>query len=184
MVVPTYNERDGVSELTRLVRGVHRTWSSRVVIVTTILRTARARSPTTSSSAVRVIHVRETGTQTVVAGFAAATADIVGVMDAVSHPRLVRGCSRADSDRRRIVVASRACPGRRRTGAFVMAVVALGLSPFWPLRRSRCAQPFSSAAVVHGVSSGRRVQICLELLVRAWPQRLVELPYQFDDRAR
>ena len=25
-------------------------------------------------------------------------------------------------------------------------------------------------------------KICLELLVRAWPQRLVELPYQFDDR--
>ena len=25
-------------------------------------------------------------------------------------------------------------------------------------------------------------KICLELLVRAWPRRLVELPYRFDDR--
>jgi dolichol-phosphate mannosyltransferase len=25
-------------------------------------------------------------------------------------------------------------------------------------------------------------KICLELLVRAWPERLVELPYRFDDR--
>ena len=25
-------------------------------------------------------------------------------------------------------------------------------------------------------------KICLELLMRAWPTRLVEIPYQFDDR--
>ena len=28
----------------------------------------------------------------------------------------------------------------------------------------------------------RGFKICLELLVRAWPTRLVEIPYQFDDR--
>ena len=142
---------------------------------------------------VRVIHrAGKLGLGTaVVAGFAVASADVVGVMDAdFSHPpalvpRMLATFTATDAD---IVVASRYVPG--------------GSTPNWPFRRrllSRAAcllarplTPIRDAAsgfflIRREIVRSVRIQaggfkICLELLVRAWPQRLVELPYRFDDR--
>ena len=78
-----------------------------------------------------------------------------------------------------------------------------GSTPNWPFKRrllSRVGVPAGAAAVAdsrRGVrllpdSRDRSPQsvaikaggfkICLELIVRGWPTRLVEIPYRFDDR--
>ncbi len=87
-----------------------------------------------------------------------------------------------------MVVASRYIPG--------------GSTPDWPfgrrlLSRAACllARPLSPIrdaasgfflirrSIVRGVTiKAAGFKICLELLVRGWPRRLVELPYRFDDR--
>jgi dolichol-phosphate mannosyltransferase len=127
----------------------------------------------------------------VIAGFGVASAPVVGVMDAdFSHPPAlvpvmlsVFRATEAD-----VVVASRYIPG--------------GSTPDWPWRRrlmSRfaclLAQPITPIRdassgfflIKRSLAEGASIQaggfkICLELLVRAKPVRLVELPYRFDDR--
>ena len=100
-------------------------------------------------------------------------------------PKMYAGFKSANAD---VLVASRYIPG--------------GSTPNWPFSRklmSRVAcllaRPLSP---IRDAASGfflirraiaRRVdikaggfKICLELVVRGWPTRLVELPYRFDDR--
>ena len=68
----------------------------------------------------------------------------------------------------------------RRIMSRVGVSAARGLSPirdaasgFFLIRRS----------IARGVQiKAGGFKICLELLVRAWPTRLVEIPYRFDDR--
>ena len=119
-------------------------------------------------------------------------ADVVGVMDAdFSHPPALvpTACfATFKATGADVVVASRYVPG--------------GSTPNWPLRRrllsrvacmlARPLSPIRDAAsgfflIRREIARGVRIKaggfkICLELLVRAWPHRLVELPYQFDDR--
>ena len=197
VVVPTYNERDRLAELVgRLFEAAGRAGVALELVVvddnspdgTGALADELARSHT-----MRVIH-REgklgLGTA-VVAGFGVAAGGIVGVMDAdFSHPpamvpKMLAAFRAAGAD---VLVASRYVPG--------------GSTPSWPLKRrllSRAAcllaRPLSP---VRDAASGfflikreiaRSVtikaggfKICLELIVRAWPRVLVEVPYQFDDR--
>lgn len=197
MVVPTYNERDRIAELARTLftncaqHGVE----LELVIVddNSPDGTGAIADELALEHNVTVIHrAGKLGLGTaVVEGFAAASADVVGVMDAdFSHPpalvpRLLAMLEATEAD---VVVASRYVPG--------------GSTPNWPFRRrllSRAAcllarplTPIRDAAsgffvirrdIVRGVQiQAGGFKICLELLVRAWPQRLVELPYQFDDR--
>jgi dolichol-phosphate mannosyltransferase len=197
MVVPTFNEREGIAELTRTLfaacaqHGLH----LELVIVddNSPDGTGAVADELATQHCVHVIHRSgKLGLGTaVVAGFAAASADVVGVMDAdFSHPpalvpRMLATFKATSAD---IVVASRYVPG--------------GSTPNWPfarrmLSRVACllAQPLTP---IRDAASGffliRRdiardveiqaggFKICLELLVRAWPRRLVEMPYQFDDR--
>jgi dolichol-phosphate mannosyltransferase len=197
MVVPTFNERDRIVELTEALFDACSAHGVQLELVivddnspdgTGVLADDLARKHN-----VRVIHRSgKLGLGTaVVAGFGRATADIVGVMDAdFSHPPAIvprmlatlRGMA-ADA-----VVASRYVSG--------------GSTPNWPLRRrvlSRIACLLARPITpIRDAASGfflirreiaRQVtieaggfKICLELLVRGWPRRLVELPYQFDDR--
>ncbi len=197
IVVPTYNERDRLGELVdALFESAGRAGLALEVVIVDDHSpdgTGQVADDLAGTRRMRVVHRSgKLGLGTaVVAGFGVASADIVGVMDAdFSHPpALVPHLFEAmRAHRADLVVASRYVPG--------------GSTPDWPIRRrllSRLAcllaRPLSP---VHDAASGffliraaiaRRVtikaggfKICLELLVRGWPRRLVEVPYRFDDR--
>ena len=197
MVVPTYNERERIAELVRAVFAACESHGVRLEMVIVDDNspdgTGAVADGLTRSFRLRVIHrTGKLGLGTaVVAGFEAASAGIVGVMDAdFSHPpalvpRLLAALRATHAD---VVIASRYVQG--------------GSTPNWPIWRrllSRAAclaarplTPVKDAAsgfflIRHDVA--RRVairaggfKICLELLLRGWPERLVEIPYRFDDR--
>jgi dolichol-phosphate mannosyltransferase len=197
MVIPTYNERERIAELVESLGDV----CERAGVVLELV-VVDDNSPDGTGAIVddlartrrlRAIHrAGKLGLGSAVAeGFAVATAPVVGVMDAdFSHPPalvpdLLAVLVDIGAD---VVVASRYVPG--------------GSTPKWPtwrrlLSRAAClaARPLSP---VRDAASGFFVirrdiatrvpiqahgfKICLELLMRAWPIRLVEIPYQFDDR--
>jgi dolichol-phosphate mannosyltransferase len=197
IVVPTYNERARLAELVDAIFA-----GSDAVGLALELIIVDDNSPDGTGAVadelatryrVAVIHrAGKLGLGTaVVEGFNAASAPVVGVMDAdFSHPPallpvLYAAFRATGAD---VVVASRYVPG--------------GSTPAWPLwrralSRTACllARPLS---LVRDAASGffliRReialgvtiqaggFKILLELLVRAWPRHLVEVPYQFDDR--
>jgi dolichol-phosphate mannosyltransferase len=197
MVVPTYNERDRIGEL---VQALFEACTAHHIALELIIvddnspdGTGAVADALASRYRVKVLHrAGKLGLGTaVVEGFAAASAGIVGVMDAdFSHPpafvpRMLATFNATSAD---VVVASRYVPG--------------GSSPNWPLRRrllsrtaclmARPLTPIRDAAsgfflIRHDIATGVSIKaggfkICLELLVRAWPTRIVELPYRFDDR--
>lgn len=197
IVVPTYNERERLAEL---VRAVCEACDARGVRLEMVIvddnspdGTGQVADELAREFPVRVIHrAGKLGLGTaVVAGFGIARSRIVGVMDAdFSHPpalvpSLLAVFEATGAD---VVIASRYIPG--------------GSTPDWPLWRrllSRAAclaarplSPVRDAAsgfflIRHDLASSVAIRaggfkICLELIVRAWPERLVEVPYRFDDR--
>lgn len=197
MVVPTYNERDRLAELVaklfEAAAGAGIALELVIVDDNSPDGTGDVADRLARDFRMTVIHrVGKLGLGTaVVAGFGVATADVVGVMDAdFSHPpALVPAMLAAfKSTQADVVVASRYVPG--------------GSTPNWPVKRrllSRAAcllarplSPIRDAAsgfflikreIARNVSiKAGGFKICLELIVRGWPVRLVELPYQFDDR--
>jgi dolichol-phosphate mannosyltransferase len=197
MVLPTFNERERLAEL---VVAIFSACSARdiqleLVIVddnspdgTGALADALARE-----HRIRVIHrAGKLGLGTaVVEGFAVASADVVGVMDAdFSHPpalvpQLLQAFRATQAD---LVIASRYVRG--------------GATPDWPLKRrllSRAAcllarplSPVRDAAsgffvIRHDIARATTIKaggfkICLELIARSGARRLVEMPYRFEDR--
>ena len=197
LVVPTYNERDRLAELVQTLFD-----STRLARLELELVLVDDNSPDGTGAIadelarthrMRVIHRSgKLGLGTAaVAGFAVASADIVGVMDAdFSHPpalipSMLQVFRATDAD---VLVASRYIPG--------------GSTPNWPFKRrllSRIgcwlARPLSPIrdpasgfflirrSIAQGVTiKAGGFKICIELLVRGWPKRLVEIPYRFDDR--
>jgi dolichol-phosphate mannosyltransferase len=197
VVVPTYNERERIAELVHAVCGACEARGVRLEMVVVDDNspdgTGKVADELAQDHPVRVIHrAGKLGLGTaVVAGFGIARSHVVGVMDAdFSHPpallpNLLAVFRATQAD---VVVASRYIPG--------------GSTPDWPLWRrllSRAAciaarplSPVRDAAsgfflIRHELANGAAIRaggfkICLELLVRAWPERLVEVPYRFDDR--
>jgi dolichol-phosphate mannosyltransferase len=197
MVVPTYNERERLGELTGALFdacGQHHVELELVIVDDNSPDgTGAIADELAQTRRMKVIHrAGKLGLGTaVVAGFGVASADIVGVMDAdFSHPpalvpRMLSVLIATNAD---VLVASRYVPG--------------GSTPDWPasrrmLSRAACllARPLSpirDAAsgfflIRRSIADGVEIKaggfkICLELLVRAWPTRLVEIPYRFDDR--
>lgn len=197
MVVPTYNERDRLAELVTAVfaAAADHDLALELVIVddNSPDGTGAIADDLARSHRMRVIHrAGKLGLGTaVVEGFRVATADVVGVMDAdFSHPpamvpRLFAALQRTGAD---VVVASRYVPG--------------GKTPNWPWKRrvlsrfacllARPLSPVRDAAsgffmIRHSIVRDVEIKaggfkICLELLVRGWPTKIIELPYQFDDR--
>lgn len=197
IVVPTYNERDRLTELVNSLFVATR--SSGIALELVIVDdnspdgTGALADELATTNRMRVVH--RSGKQglgtAVVAGFGEATADIFGVMDAdFSHPpsfvpKMLAVLRATDAD---VVVSSRYIPG--------------GSTPNWPFKRrvlsrigcllARGLSPIRDAAsgfflIRREVASGVLIQaggfkICIELISRGSPKRLVEVPYRFDDR--
>jgi len=198
MVVPTYNERERLEHFVGTLVAVLRDAGidGEIIIVddnspdgTGALADRLARE-----LPVRVVH--RSGKlglgSAVMAGFAVARGEILGVMDAdVSHPPervpvLVEALRETGAD---VVVGSRYIPG--------------GGTRNWPLSRrimsraacllARLVTPVRDAAsgffmlrrpVIQGVEiRAAGFKICLELLVRGSVRAVVEVPYVFSDRA-
>jgi dolichol-phosphate mannosyltransferase len=197
MVIPTYNERHRLAELVRSL--FNATEPAGIALELVIVDdnspdgTGAVADELARTHPIRVVHRRgKLGLgSAVVEGFAAASADVVGVMDAdFSHPpAFVPTLFRAFRDTKAdLAVASRYIPGggtagwplKRRLLSRAGCLLARPLSPvrdaasgFFLIRRDVAQRAQIQA---HGFKIG------LELIMRAWPVRLTELPYQFIDR--
>jgi len=197
MVVPTYNERGRLAELVRAVFGACAPHGIELELVIVDDNspdgTGALADDLARTHRIRTVHrAGKLGLGTaVVAGFEAASGEVVGVMDAdFSHPpalipRMLDTFSATGAD---LVVASRYIRG--------------GSTPDWPIKRrllSRAAcllarplSPIRDAAsgfflIRRDIARGTTIKaggfkICLELIVRSGATRLVEVPYRFDDR--
>jgi dolichol-phosphate mannosyltransferase len=198
IVIPTYNERTRLGELVARVCDifVRHGIAGEIVIVddNSPDGTGAYAEELAQRYPVRVVHRSgKLGLGTaVIAGFAVARANVLGVMDAdLSHPPdvLPRMLAALDQYQADLVIASRYITG--------------GGTKNWPLSRramSRVAcllaRPLTSARdATSGCFLIRRhatedvrieaggFKICLELLVRGHVDSIVEVPYQFSDRA-
>jgi dolichol-phosphate mannosyltransferase len=197
MVLPTYNERDRIAELADAIFACCTVAGIQLELVIVDDNspdgTGKIADELARTRRIRVIHrAGKLGLGTaVVAGFDAASADVVGVMDAdFSHPPALvpRMLETFRETRADIVVASRYIPG--------------GSTPNWPFKRrllsrvacllARPLSPIRDAAsgfflIRRDIARGTTIKaggfkICLELIVRGGATRLVEIPYRFDDR--
>lgn len=198
IVVPTYNERERLEELVASVSRVfdaHRIVGEVVVVDDNspdgtggIADALAARYP------VQVIH--RAGKQglgsAVIAGFARARGEVLGVMDAdLSHPPsvlpgLLAALRALDVD---VVVGSRYIPGGgAKNWPFLrLAMSRLACVLAWPLTPVRDATSglfVVKREALEGVQiSAMGFKICLELLMRSRIASVAEIPYVFADRA-
>ena len=197
IVVPTYNERDRLGDLSEAMFQAFtaENLDGELVIVddNSPDGTGRLADELAAIHRITVIHrAGKLGLGTaVVEGFAAASAPVVGVIDAdLSHPprmlpRMLATMRREEAD---MVIGSRYIPGGGTsdwgTGRLLMSraacLLARGLTPvqdatsgFFLIRRD----------LARGVRiSAGGFKICLELLVRGRPAVVVEVPYVFQAR--
>jgi dolichol-phosphate mannosyltransferase len=197
MVIPTYNERAHLGALLERLFAACRTdaLSVRVIVVddNSADGTGQLADDWALQGAVQVIHrPAKLGLgSAVLAGFALADTEVVGVMDAdLSHPpelipRLYEALCSSDLD---MAVASRYAGGGGASswsiGRWILSRLGCWLSrPLTPVRdamsgffllRRDCAHPFDTPH--------RGFKIGLELLVRAHPRRVAEIGYRFVGR--
>ena len=197
IVVPTYNERDRLADL---VREIFRAYAAEGLDGELVI--VDDNSPDGTGAVADELAMRHRITvaaprgklglgTAVIEGFAAATAPIVGVIDAdLSHPpallpRMLAVMQSASAD---FVIGSRYIPGggtrnwglARLMMSRVACLMARGLTPirdatsgFFLIRRD----------IARGVRiSAGGFKICLELLVRGRPRSVVEVPYVFVGR--
>jgi dolichol-phosphate mannosyltransferase len=198
IVIPTYNERARLGELVTRVLDVCRDHhiAGEIIVVddNSPDGTGALADELAERLPLRVVHRRgKLGLGTaVIDGFAAARGSVLGVMDAdLSHPPdvLPRMLAALDSYGADLVIASRYVSG--------------GSTRNWPvvrraMSRFACllARPLTSARdATSGYFLIRRhaadqvqieaggFKICLELLVRGQVETIVEVPYDFVDRA-
>ena len=197
IVVPTYNERDRLADLVREVFAAYAAErvDGELVIVddNSPDGTGQLADELASRHRITVLHrAGKLGLGTaVIEGFAAASAPVVGVIDAdLSHPpallpRMLAVMQSASAD---FVIGSRYIPGggtrnwgfARLLMSRVACLMARGLTPirdatsgFFLIRRDLVRDVRISAG---------GFKICLELLVRARPASVVEVPYVFAGR--
>jgi len=197
IVIPTFNERD---RLTDLVAAIFAEYDAAALEGELVIvddnspdGTGRLADDLAQRHRITVVHrAGKLGLGTaVIEGFAAATAPIVGVIDAdMSHPpallpRMLAAMRAASAD---VIVGSRYIPGggtrnwetSRLLMSRVACLMARGLTPvrdatsgFFLIRRD----------LAQGVRiSAGGFKICLELLVRGRPASVLEVPYVFEGR--
>jgi dolichol-phosphate mannosyltransferase len=198
IVVPTYNERERLEHFVRTLVGVleRAGVNGEVVIVddNSPDGTGQLADALAEQLPVRVVH--RSGKlglgSAVMAGFAVAKGDILGVMDAdVSHPpervpALLGALERTGAD---IVVGSRYVRGGGTKNwpasrAIMSRGACLAARLVTPVRDAASGFFVLRRAVVRGVEiRAAGFKICLELLVRGSVRSVVEVPYVFSDRA-
>lgn len=197
IVVPTYNERERLRDLVESIFAAYAAerLDAELIIVDDNSPDGTGAIADELAAAHRITVLHRAGKQglgtAVVAGFERASAPIVGVIDAdLSHPphvlpRMTAVMQQSGAD---VVVASRYIPGggvrnwplARRAMSRFACRLARGLTPvrdaasgFFLIRRELAGRVTISAG---------GFKICLELLVRARPSLVIEVPYVFEDR--
>ena len=197
VVIPTYNESGGLAKLVARVFEAARAAGVSIELIVVDDNspdgTGAIADELALSYRMRVVHrAGKLGLGTaVVAGFNVASADIVGVMDADrSHPpmlvpKMLAAFKATGAD---VLVASRYVPGGSTAnwpaGRRLMSRVACLLArPLSPIRDAASGFFLIRRSIAQGVTiKAGGFKICLELIVRGWPTRLVEIPYRFEDR--
>ena len=197
IVVPTYNERDRLPEL---VDAVFRAYASEALDAELIIvddnspdGTGALADELAKEHRITVIHrAGKLGLGTaVIEGFAAASAPVVGVIDAdLSHPpsllpRMFAVMRETSAD---VVIGSRYIrgggthnwPAGRLLLSRAACLIARGLTPVRDATSGLFLIRRDLATTVR-ISAGG-FKICLELLVRGRPGIVVEVPYVFEGR--
>ena len=198
VVVPTYNERD---RLAALVEAIFAAYADEHVDGELVIVDDNSPDGTGALAdelarryRITVLHrAGKLGLGTaVIEGFAAASAPIVGVIDGdLSHPprllpRMLAVMQRRQAD---IVIGSRYIPGGGTRnwgpGRLLMSRAACLLARrLTPVRDATSGFFLIRRDLARGVSiSAGGFKICLELLIRARPARVVEVPYVFEGRS-
>lgn len=197
IIVPTYNEADGLSQFAESVFTVLRDFNidAEMVIVddNSPDGTGKVADELAQRYNLRVLHrAGKLGlASAVVDGFRVARGGILGIMDAdLSHapsaiPRLVKAIRDGDAE---LAVGSRYVPGggtkdwpfRRR---FVSAAACWLARPFTSVHDATSGFLFMRRAVVEGVQLNPiGFKIGLEIIAKGHYKRCVEVPYVFRDR--
>jgi dolichol-phosphate mannosyltransferase len=197
LIVPTYNERDRLPELVRAVFGAYQAAGIRGELVVVDDNspdgTGQLADDLAARDPIRVLHrAGKLGLGTaVIDGFNAATAPVVGVIDAdLSHPpdiipRMFAVMQQHTAD---LVIGSRYIEGggtrnwdlSRLAMSRFACLLARGLTP---VRDATSGLFLIRRDLARGVTiSAGGFKICLELLIRSQPARVVEVPYVFVGR--
>jgi len=197
VVVPTYNERDRLPDLVESVFSAYRQAGIDAELVVVDDNSPDGTGAVADELAARyrltVLHrPGKLGLGTaVVAGFAAASSSVVGVIDAdMSHPpamlpRMLAAMREYSAD---VVIGSRYIPGGGTRnwpiGRLVMSrlacLMARGLTP---VRDATSGLFLIRRQLADGVTiSAGGFKICLELLVRSRAAHVIEVPYVFEGR--
>ena len=197
LVVPTYNERDRLADLVRTVFDAYAAAGLTGELVVVDDHSPDGTGPLADDLAtrypIRVVHrAGKLGLGTaVIEGFDAAASPVVGVIDAdLSHPpaivpRMYEVMQQQAAD---IVIGSRYVPGG---GTRHWELSRLAMSKFACLLArvlTRVRDATSGLFLIRReLARGVRIsaggfKICLELLIRSQPSRVVEVPYVFVGR--
>jgi dolichol-phosphate mannosyltransferase len=197
IIVPTYNERDRLGDL---VRAIFEAWTAEGLAGELVIvddnspdGTGALADDLAQRYPLTVIHrAGKLGLGTaVIEGFAAASAPVVGVIDAdLSHPpqvlpRMLAVMRAHGAD---MVIASRYIPGGGThnwgPGRLLMSRAAcVAAHSLTPVRDATSGFFLIRKDLARGVKiSAGGFKICLELLVRSRPAVVVEIPYVFEGR--
>jgi dolichol-phosphate mannosyltransferase len=197
IVIPTYNERGRLDDLVSTVFEVFRAHGidGELVIVddNSPDGTGALADELAARHRIRVVHrAGKLGLGTaVIEGFAAAAAEVCGVMDAdLSHPadllpRMLRAIEARDAD---FVIGSRYIPGGGSrnwpVGRLIMSRFACLLArPVTPVRDATSGFFLLRREIARDVRiEAGGFKICLELLVRGRATAVLEIPYVFVGR--
>jgi dolichol-phosphate mannosyltransferase len=197
IVVPTYNERD---RLTDLVERIFASYAAEeidgeIVIVDDNSPDGTGALADELASRYRITVLHRAGKMglgtAVIEGFAAASAPVVGVIDAdLSHPPdlLPRMLAVMQSTTADVVIGSRYIPGGGTRGwgfgRLLMSRFACLLArTVTPIRDATSGFFLMRRTIARDVRiSAGGFKICLELLVRGRPASVIEVPYVFVGR--
>ena len=201
IVVPTYNERDRLTDLVDAVFAAYDEASIDGELIVVDDNSPDGTGALADSLAgryrIKVLHrAGKLGLGTaVIEGFEAASAAIVGVIDAdMSHPpsllpKMLAAMHDAGAD---VVVGSRYIPGGgtrnwEKSRLLMSRIACLMARSLTPIRDATSGLFLIRRELARGVRiSAGGFKICLELLVRSRPKAVVEVPYVFvgTDRGR